>query len=46
MLDKTPEEIAAMMDEAAARATSRGYEIWWTGNKPASIWWRLSSSCA
>lgn len=46
MLDKTPEEIAAMMDEAAAKATSAGMKRWWTGNRPASIWWRLSSSCA
>ena len=26
MLDKTPEEIAAMMDEAAAKGYIRGYE--------------------
>ena len=45
MLDKTPEEIAAMMDEAAAKGYIRGYETLVTGTGPASIWWRLSSSC-
>ena len=34
-----------MMDEAAAKGYIRGYETLVTGNRPASIWWRLSSSC-
>ena len=43
MLDKTPEEIAAMMDEAAISAAMRRS---WTGNKPVSTSSRLSLSCA
>ena len=46
MLDKTPEEIAAMMDEAAAKGYIRGYETLWTGNKQVSTSSRLSLSCA
>ena len=44
MLDKTPEEVAAMMDEAAAKGYIRGYET--LVDRPASTSWRLSLSCA
>lgn len=46
MLDKTPEEIAAMMDEAAAKAISAAMRRSWTGNKPVSTSSRLSLNCA
>ena len=46
MLDKTPEEIAAMMDEAAAKGYIAAMRRSWTGNKQVSTSSRLSLSCA
>ena len=45
MLDKTPEEIAAMM-RPPQRAISAAMRRLWTGNKPVSTSSRLSLSCA
>ena len=41
MLDKTPTEVAAMMDEATEKATSAATRPSSTGSRPGSTWSRL-----
>ena len=42
MLNKSPAEVAAMID--LARASSRDTRPLWTGKRPVSIGWKLSLS--
>ncbi len=44
MLNKSPAEVAAMIDLAARRASSRATRRWWTGKRPGSTGWKPSSS--
>ena len=44
MLNKSPAEVAAMIDLARAQGIIKGYKTLWTGKRPGSTVWRPSSS--
>lgn len=44
MLNKSPAEVAAMIDLPGRRASSRATRPLWTGKRPGSTVWRPSSS--